>query len=436
MATIEFKEYIKALIHTTDAPSLFPSLSFSDDYVNYEQWDYYVSLEEPYDHNTERRYVLDLGSLVWSNIALEGARKEAAPYIEKYEKWKEDVIAQISFALEANFPNRWDLIEHPLNRSTSAAMYKALIQCEGDVSNLNYYSCQILGDRMYYKATIHFPEILITNSLGQEWTIRDYYVIIEMDIRFKMKSIVGYRATKTWNEFKLNYTHSHSKCAGNDVVNFCFGETALDTLIGELKMLPFDILKLELLFQNLPDYLSWESREGVPYKSIGAILTYEGGEGSAPSVQSSTISDAYELMIANKVDLPIQIGFGDRYTVDIPRDLATLRIMTPFVPNNFRFPLVEGKLISSYVTRTSKEYILADVERINSASASRIIFKGKAVPYVITPNNNEEIEEEKGKEELFADIRIFDAIRNTFASHIQSYLNDSYWYGSKEREVS
>lgn len=410
---------------------------YSDDFVAVREWEKYLAIEEPTHVAIDRGYICGLGKIVWLNIAREEQAKEVAPYIEKYEQWSTDICSKLSAALEGNFPNRWELIsKDPAKSYFGDSFYVALAECGGDVLNLRgVYSDMLSGT--CHNITIHFPEILISNSAGQEWTIRDYYVLIELDIKFRMRSILGYRATKTWNEHRCMYTHSHSKCGGNELVNFCFGSTALDTLVSELRSLPFDLIKFELLLQNLPDYLSWESKEGVPYKSISALLMHTEDRNNQPEISSGMIVRMTEAIRMAGLPLPVVISFtGEEYLVELPRSVELLRMITPHAPRNLRFPLMEGSLRSSYTITMSREEILVHVNRINEESSPRITFKGVHVPYVILPNNDEDIEEGKKKEELFADTRILDAVCRSFVSNIQGYLNDSYWYGTEERAVS
>lgn len=120
---------------------------------------------------------------------------------------------------------------------------------------------------------IWFPEITISNSVEQSLVMRDLYLrftLYEEDRRIYISGLK--RATVTASEFRNRYKFSH--CTGDFFdwdADFCFGSTDIARLrkqsnSGEV------FSNLRFFLEALKEYLSWESLEGTPYKSIDVVI--------------------------------------------------------------------------------------------------------------------------------------------------------------------
>lgn len=386
-----------------------------------------------YEERVEWEQIQNLSSNVLVSIRRAKKVSIAQPFIDKFIKWRDDNLAEISKSLETNFPGRWEIFHviDFLSPEFVEMLAIKLVDCEGNMVNLNLtdfidISCKI---------TVYFPEIVITNTLGHVWTIKDYYVIINLDPRFCVNSMRGYRATKTWKEYKLNYTHSHSRTASNELVPFCFGTTSLDTLIAELRF-SFDMLKLELLFQNLTDYLSWESLEGSPYMSIKELITTASPGQRRPEIHDNTMMEIVKIILRANLKLPVSISIinGEAFA-SLPRSIELLRLITPLVLANYLHHIDEVRIQSTYVQRDDIPTINARIKDLNRALKGDVKFSFRGNKVFLRIEEMEEKEEKKIELELFADTRIMDKLIHYVEQNLTSYLNDSYWYGIEERGV-
>jgi len=157
-----------------------------------------------------------------------------------------------------------------------------------------------------YRLVIHFPEIDITNANNLHHTIKDLYVLFffNKDLKLFGSSIYGNRATRTYNEVRVQYFHSHRQ-QGNSENNpywavFCLGGAT-----------PISIAFLNASHQTTEDnlrhllyildiYVGWESLEGGPYCRMEKVLNYnQGGSTSVWSPNNSDVKIAYKQYIAN-----------------------------------------------------------------------------------------------------------------------------------------
>lgn len=136
------------------------------------------------------------------------------------------------------------------------------------------------------RMSIRFDNLTVTNSENESIVIRDlffYLDFIYQDERFRVSKMGGNRATFSYNEYAVNYRHSHlENCelqGVQPILRFCFGEGDLPRIQLQFNQtLPNntegisreDIFRMLLL--NIEPYLSWESLEGGPHKRMSAIF--------------------------------------------------------------------------------------------------------------------------------------------------------------------
>lgn len=148
---------------------------------------------------------------------------------------------------------------------------------------------------------IKFPEIAITNSMGRLHIIKDIYVKITIECRWRNYLVLaakksdltdeylgsplsihvsGARTTLSLEEFYSMYIHSHlpSTDSPTDFNSFCLGASYFSTIKYNLQLSPTKE-NWELFFLSIEKYLSWESLEGGPHtliKNIGNNLEPSG----------------------------------------------------------------------------------------------------------------------------------------------------------------
>lgn len=150
------------------------------------------------------------------------------------------------------------------------------------------YEGDFTGYELY--VNILYPNILITNSDGDEHTIEDLIVSFlvkysgfkDAETRSKIYSfsnLKGTRATLSYVEWINEYLHSHlSSCPMNryssafKFKDFCLGtNTPIHDVMEELHV-KYSPEMFEMFLYNIETLVSWESLEGVPYKKIRELV--------------------------------------------------------------------------------------------------------------------------------------------------------------------
>ena len=134
-------------------------------------------------------------------------------------------------------------------------------------------------DHWYYNFNhnqlyIHYPELVIKNSLGQRNSITDLIIQIPINASYLLPGeFFGFRLSYTEEELRKGYIHSHSHSSTYYFDSYCVGDNNnwskyLQTLNVSRFITPAEF---GLFLSQLKDYLSWESLEGTPYVSIKTL---------------------------------------------------------------------------------------------------------------------------------------------------------------------
>lgn len=129
-----------------------------------------------------------------------------------------------------------------------------------------------------YYITIHYPEILITNSLKEEHLIRDLYVRLTFYSTGELRptdydSFVVNRSTYELSEVFSGYKHSHISGQLNSLNEFqnfnscCLGNGPFRDSLYTI-MQSFDEFTFIKFLSFLDMFVAWESIEGGPYKRL------------------------------------------------------------------------------------------------------------------------------------------------------------------------
>lgn len=122
---------------------------------------------------------------------------------------------------------------------------------------------------------VYFKESTVTNESGNSHLIKDVYIKVPINAvgTFGGEKFFLGRATFTFDEFRANYVFSHShKGYFNDFSECCTGNT--DTPISKtIRTLEcdYDEDMWQLFCLQLSQYVTIESKEGVPYISLEVI---------------------------------------------------------------------------------------------------------------------------------------------------------------------
>lgn len=119
---------------------------------------------------------------------------------------------------------------------------------------------------------LHYPQINITNSVGDQYTVYNIVVGIPITKSSIDQNIYGWKYTYTQEELqdRLNFVHPHLQVEkSRDLRSFCLGNSSPLYKWLQSNYNNIDEEKFTLFLYQLKDYLEWESLEGKPYYSIG-----------------------------------------------------------------------------------------------------------------------------------------------------------------------
>lgn len=117
---------------------------------------------------------------------------------------------------------------------------------------------------------IWFPEVEITNSREERFTIRDLYVRLVIKDNAHLQDFQMTVATFTNSQWLSDYAHSHLP----GITSFqhpCLGSGPIGSTIHMLQTEDFEEVSWEILCSQIEDFVKWESVEGGPYRYIRDI---------------------------------------------------------------------------------------------------------------------------------------------------------------------
>lgn len=353
--------------------------------------------------------------------------KQSKAY-NQYLQYYKYCLNALRDSLERYFPDRWDIqLLRSMERMESTLVSHFQTHNNFEEGIRNYLDGQ--SELVFNRVLIFFPEINITNSRGQRSVMKELYVILELDYRC---AVVGtmkcFRTSKTVREHASHYNHSHARKSNNAAVTFCLGATSLETLVAGLRTDAFNQLNYELLFQQLPDYLAWESLEGGPHISISELLKAQDISSSPPTLNSSSYTSILKSMAKHNVPVSLveTVREGRIEKIEAVRNMELWRAITQFIPPGYLFPQRDGTFNSVYPAIGTRSD--ADIRRGNAEVAySDLVYKGNRLRLQVELQKKEE--KETGEVELLADQRILEYAIYEIGLKLTKHVNDVYWYG-------
>lgn len=179
---------------------------------------------------------------------------------------------------------------------------------------------------------VWFPEVEITNSKGLKHKILDLYIRFTVKLNsdgIKIENLGGTRGTITEAEFDSNYVHSHiaslnyNEPYSNHFTHCCFGTGPMHEILSLLyqttskEQLQYLI---ESFLMNLDVFVSWESLEGSPYKSIINVKKQTGNR--LTNLFSDTIQivvDAYFQRFGKEIPMTVHTSALGKIQVELSR---------------------------------------------------------------------------------------------------------------------
>lgn len=347
-------------------------------------------------------------------------------FLDKYDTFRDQSLKVMREALEANFPDNWEIIE---NKSSIANFVTEVVATQ-NASNAQKLldegingtnpSSSAFSSRLRrasaYIVYIRFPEVKVENSRRVKHTIKDMFIRLQLSPFFNDVHLatffMGKRTTFTYAEACSNYTFSHlNNTYNSDFGHFCLGHTHFKTLCMDIAR-TFNPSYFELFCQQLGDYLCWESLEGTPYKYMKDI--HERGVETSDhiSISSSDLDGYYDLFLrtgyTSSADLKSNSFY---YSMVLPRERVTDTI-TSMIKNKDHLMYWDPvrKVATPRPRQTSSR--TEAIDRIVRDSRTQIKFKGEEVSFIILDRGQDKpIESDEGKT-MIAHTSIIDYIVN------------------------
>lgn len=252
----------------------------------------------------------------------------------------------------------------------------------------------VYGEEFVYYDTydtiyVHFPELVVRNSVEQSHIIRDVYLRFLLDTRrVTLKGIL--RGTLTDIEIRNEYVFSHVNTGNIFGWNstFCFGYTEIADLRSRLesgrnngRLTIFKELKFFL--EALKEYFSWESLEGVPYKKIDDVI-YDKKQWREANTSTFDREKALNCVLNNIEEFTYTYDYNDDGNQTIKLSAEAKEKIEAILEQNFPENLLY------YLEGMSVEK--RNISDISYRNSEHIYFKGEYRPFtLITVENKEEL---------------------------------------------
>lgn len=186
---------------------------------------------------------------------------------------------------------------------------------------------------------IYYPEILIKNSANKKHLIKDLWVIFDYNFDFYVT-----RTQYTFEEWKVDYLHSHVNGISHNFNSTCKGSGDFGTFFNEIKykanykqeIIDSDIEGFLYLFNN---YIHWESLSGVPYRKMS--LLEKAHNSFQRSVQSLNLSECISKITYEILEkIPFTINNCGDIVVDFDKTKEDdinffVDLFTELLPNDY-----------------------------------------------------------------------------------------------------
>lgn len=263
------------------------------------------------------------------------------------------------------YPDRWDIQLHSI--INTIVKLRLRTQSVKSHSPMFCYTPKII---------IHFPKVEVTDDQTPfSHPMRDIYFAFSLvqtnpESPISIVSVTGIRSSYSYLEDagKYRFSHLSSSHERDSYTKYCLGTSALQQAVMTFSS-DNNPVWFEMLLLQIPFYLSWESREGGPYKYYREL---------------------YKKKSTRDVSLLVQISLFNKFLALDAEVLKRLKIV--FSGETFKMVLneefenitlalcEEEDNLYGYFDETGVEY---DFNRVNfepSPTSETVLFKGQEVP--------------------------------------------------------
>jgi hypothetical protein len=368
---------------------------------------------------------------------------------ELYYEFNEKTLAGIKETLEYNFPDRWELNDvlhgsleevmtpllNSLNKDTTVKNEEVLKKMlKGTASESSTY--EHIRYTLGYQITIHFPELFVTNKnrTQKPHKVTDLYVRMVFTPLFNDaighgKFFQGARTSLTFAEICTNYTFSHLSGSWNQrgFSDFCLGSTEFNAMCMDMAN-EWNPTYFEIFCQQLPDYLSWESLDGGPYRKIGEITENAQSRGGHVNPTAGELTAFYRKFLQSKHKFDAEIVANQfYYGVLVLNDEKFQKAVTDVIDDR-RYLWLYNKTtkVSNPEIISNRTNQINDIKRDRNFTSTILTFKGTPVKLRITDEQTDKKEVEFTKDNRVAHPNIVTYIIKQFQDNINKFIIDEY----------
>lgn len=232
---------------------------------------------------------------------------------ELYELWRDEQYNAMEDALKSAFDDNYEILTHEWDSKEFYAQEKGNTIENADImgSIVDIHSSGPLWrmrSSLKYTIIIRFPELQVREG-RRSHTTRNTFVMLRLSPAFNSVMhtyMQGNRTTFTYAEASSDYAFSHLSGGHRPAWrDFCLGHTQFAFLCTELCN-GWDKNKFLGFCFQLGDYLSWESQEGGPFKSIADIRERDVQNTGAALPGGGMFQEHYRRLLELQDEIPIE----------------------------------------------------------------------------------------------------------------------------------
>lgn len=295
-------------------------------------------------------------------------------------------------------------------------------------------ACNAMRQVKAYVITIHFPKLTVRNSRGRKHEMVDMWIRMEMspflNDSHRGHGFTGMRTSYTLAEYTSQYNFSHMANNPEQLTwsRFCLGHTQFSTLCMSLAN-EFNANQFGLLLYQLEGYLSWESLEGTPYRSMGNI-SERGSSYANVQINSSERNRYYRKYLESghtpnveMISNPFYYGFT------VLNDDQLREAITSVVDNDNHLQYWDSDRKVAVDRMMNNRNAAVDRAMNGRGGTTLFTFNGKEIKFVITDGSKKD---EKGDNQKVAHTQIVNHVVTTLNQGLTKNTKNEF---NKKRRV-
>lgn len=281
--------------------------------------------------------------------------------------------------------------------------FEYFIKKMSQVSTLEPEENHIDGD---FCITVRFPSVIISNEYDRRRELKELYARVELGLNGHIvhNGLKMVRTELTSEEFTSDYSHSHLPGVYYYFVNPCLGKGPICRTMATLET-KYDLDFWGLFTFELSKYVEVESLEGVPYRRMDSIGTYDlVNTGTVQLVNSGFLkSNIYIKDFINYFLSLKQMKFSysnGTFRLGEPYELFWIKVSNAFITwwnsmprKNSFYTLKRTNIIKEYLVAEGLVYNIKRNQHrdLRNSDTITLVFKGEPKYFVVDRSENSQV---------------------------------------------